>query len=119
MRWEKAGKSGYIPACRFDPYRYRLHQMHGGTFQNYTEKEYLPYDSHQAIKHLEGGHLAGIYPLMQDNTSWFIAADFDKQSWVDDCRKFIQACRSKNIPAYLERSRSGNGVPEICHTNWI
>jgi superfamily II DNA or RNA helicase len=83
--------------------------MHGGTFQNYTEKEYLPYDSHQVIKHLEGGHLAGIYPLLQDNTSRFIAADFDKESWVADCRKFIQVCHSRNIPAYLERSRSGNG----------
>ncbi|WP_254091997.1 TOTE conflict system archaeo-eukaryotic primase domain-containing protein [Dawidia soli] len=109
VRWEKSGKSGYMPAYRFDPYRYRLHQMHGGTFQNYTEKDYIPYDSHQVIKHLEGGHLAGIYPLLQDNTSWFIAADFDKESWVADCRKFIQVCHSRNIPAYLERSRSGNG----------
>lgn len=109
IRWEKGGKSGYMPACRFDPYRFRLHQMKGGNFQNYTEKEYLPYDNQQIIKHLEGGHLAGIYPLLQDNTSWFIAADFDHESWIDDCRKFMQVCQSKNIPTYLERSRSGNG----------
>ena len=109
VRWERNGKSGYMPACRFDPYRYRLHQMKGGTFQSYSEKEYLPYDDQQIIKHLDGGHLAGIYPLLQDNTSWFIAADFDQDTWVDDCRKFILVCQSKNIPAYLERSRSGNG----------
>ncbi len=41
VRWEKGEKSGYVPACRFDPYHFRLHQMKGGNFQNYSEKEYL------------------------------------------------------------------------------
>ncbi len=90
VRWKKGEKSGYMPACRFDPYHYRLHQMKGGTFQSYSEKEYLPYDDQQIIKHLDGGHLAGIYPLLQDNTSWFIAADFDQDTWVDDCRKLLR-----------------------------
>ena len=33
IRWEKNGKSSYMPAYSFDPHRYKLHQIKGGTFQ--------------------------------------------------------------------------------------
>jgi len=109
VRWEKGGKSGYMPAYFYDPYRYRTHKMNGGTFQNYTDKEYLPFTEEEIEKHLNGEQHIGIYPLLKDNTSWFIVADFDKVEWVEDCKKFINACNEKGIPAYLERSRSGKG----------
>lgn len=109
QRWEKGTKSGYIPAYFYDPYRYKAHKMKGGTFQTYTDKTYLPLTDEQLIKHLNGEQLVGLYPLLQDNTSWFIAADFDEQNWVTDSRKFLECCQAKNIPAYLERSRSGKG----------
>jgi len=108
-RWEKGGKSGYMPAYHFDPYRYRAHKIKGGSFASYTDKTYLPLTDDQIIKHLNGHQFIGIYPLLQDNTSWFIAADFDEQNWIADSRKFLECCKSKNIPAYLERSRSGKG----------
>ncbi|MFZ6013822.1 MAG: TOTE conflict system archaeo-eukaryotic primase domain-containing protein [Bacteroidota bacterium] len=108
-RWEKGNKSGYVPAYQYDPYQYRLHKISGGSLKTYQEKEYLPLTDEQIKKHLDGGHLIGVYPLLKDNTSWFIAADFDRTSWVDDCRKFIKACEQKKIPVYLERSRSGQG----------
>jgi superfamily II DNA or RNA helicase len=108
-RWEKGSKSGYMPAYHFDPYRYRAHKMKGGDFASYTDKTYLPLTDDQIIKHLNGHQLVGIYPLLQDNTSWFIAADFDEQNWIADSRRFLECCKSKNIPAYLERSRSGKG----------
>ncbi|WP_375334428.1 DEAD/DEAH box helicase family protein [Flagellimonas sp. C4] len=108
-RWEKGTKSGYIPAYFYDPYRYRMHKINGGTFKNLAEKSYLSLTDDQISKHLLGEHLIGMYPLLQDNTSWFIAADFDKENWKKECTDFIQICRSNSIPAYLERSRSGNG----------
>lgn len=116
IRWEKparpagvGSKSGYMPAYFYDPYRYRLHKINGGTFNDFTEKYFLPLKDGQVLKHLEGEQQIGIYPMLQDNTSWFIAADFDKESWQQECKDFILLCESKNIPAYLERSRSGNG----------
>lgn len=109
VRWEKGNKSGYIPAYFYDPYRYRAHKMNGGTFQNYADKEYLSFTEKEIEKHLNGEQHIGIYPLLKDNTSWFIVADFDKVEWVEDCKKFINACTEKGIPAYLERSRSGKG----------
>lgn len=109
VRWEKGTKSGYMPAYFFDPYRYRIHKANGGTFQNFSEKTYLPFTNIEIGKHLNGRQLAGIYPLFHNNTSWFIVADFDNNKWVDECRFFLKACENYEIPAYLERSRSGNG----------
>ena len=109
IRWEKGNKNGYMPAHSFDPYFYRAHKAKGGTFQNYKDKTYLALTDDQIAKHLKGGQLAGIYPLLTDNTSWFIAADFDGEKWDEECRTFINACQEKGITAYLERSRSGKG----------
>jgi superfamily II DNA or RNA helicase len=109
LRWEKGGKSSYMPAYSFDPHRYRQHQMKGGTFQTFADKTYQPLTDDHLIKHLKGEQVVGLYPLLQDNTSWFIAADFDEAEWVEECRTFIKICEEHDIPAYLERSRSGKG----------
>lgn len=109
IRWEKGNKSGYMPACFYDPYRLRAHKMNGGSFQNFTEKSYLKLTDEQIQQHLEGFHHIGVYPLLQDNTTWFLAADFDKANWQDEAVALLNACKEKEIPAYLERSRSGNG----------
>lgn len=109
IRWEKGSKNGYMPAYYYDPYMYRLHKIKGGSFQDYNDKSYLPYTNEQIAKHLKGEQLIGIYPLLRDNTSWFIAADFDEANWESECKIFLKTCSENNIPAYLERSRSGNG----------
>lgn len=83
--------------------------MKGGAFKDYQEKTYLPLTDEQIEKHLRGEQFIGIYPLLQDNTSWFLAADFDDEGWADASRRFIHICAGRQIPAYLERSRSGNG----------
>lgn len=116
VRWEKAagsasggGKSGYMPAYFYDPYRYRAHRIKGGTFKNFSEKSYLSLTDEQIQKHLDGQQQIGIYPLLLDNTTWFLAADFDKENWQKEALAFLNACKEREIPAYLERSRSGNG----------
>lgn len=109
IHWEKGAKSGYMPAYYYDLYRYRAHKMKGGTFQNYTDKTYLRFTDEQLLRHLNGEQLIGLYPLLPDNTSWFIVADFDEQNWALACQKFIALCKQHNIPAYFERSRSGKG----------
>lgn len=110
IRWESGNKKGYMPAYSYDPYLYRLHKMKGGTFKNYGDKSYLSLTDQELSKHFNGNQHIGGYPLLEDNSSWFITADFDKQNWKDESLTFINACKDKNIPAYLERSRSGNGA---------
>jgi hypothetical protein len=34
-------KNGYMPAYKLDPYRYRMHKIQGGNFNDYSEKEHL------------------------------------------------------------------------------
>ena len=60
-------------------------------------------------QHLTGKKTIGIYPLLVDETCWLLAADFDKTTWQDDSLAFLATCKRARIPAYLERSRSGNG----------
>ena len=105
-RWEKNGKSGYMPAYSFDPYMYKLHRIKGGTFQNYTGKQYQSLTDEQISKHLNGEQLVGIYPLLKDNSSWFIVADFDEKNWQDECKQCIKTFEEKGIPAYL-------GIPPL------
>ncbi|WP_241461452.1 DEAD/DEAH box helicase [Aquimarina macrocephali] len=109
LRWEKANKSGYMPAYSYDPYMYRLHKQRGGTFKNYKDKIYVKLDDYQLSKHLNGNQFIGIYPLLKDDTSWFIVADFDKNNWQKQSQRAVEVCKQYHIPAYLERSRSGNG----------
>jgi superfamily II DNA or RNA helicase len=58
---------------------------------------------------LEGKKTIGVYPLLEDDTCWFLAADFDKKGWVDDAAAFLKTCGEMAVPAALERSRSGQG----------
>ena len=53
--------------------------------------------------------VAGVYPLLLDETCFFLAVDFDKAGWQQDALAFMSACRRLNLPAALERSRSGRG----------
>lgn len=47
--------------------------------------------------------------MLQDETCWFLAIDFDKQNWGRDAAAVIATCKQLQIPFALERSRSGNG----------
>ncbi len=99
VRWEKGGKSGYTPAYQYD--LYRRHKMGGGTFQNYPDKTFLPLTDAQIAKHLNGEQLVGIYPLLPDNSSWLLAADFDKENWSEECRTFLKTCADNGVLARM------------------
>jgi superfamily II DNA or RNA helicase len=52
----------------------------------------------------------GVYPMLQDETCFLLAVDFDNEGWREDAQAFRETCEHLNIPAALERSRSGNGA---------
>jgi superfamily II DNA or RNA helicase len=95
---ERIGKKGYSPACE-DPWSTR----------NGKAKQYLPLTDKVILSHLTGEQIVGVYPLLKDDTCWFLACDFDKQGWALDALAFLNICKDHGVPAYLERSRSGNG----------
>ena len=60
--------------------------------------------------HLGGKYTAGVYPLLPDDTCWFVALDFDEASWMDDVAAFVETSRCHALSPAVERSRSGNGA---------
>ena len=108
-RWEKEGRSGYMPAYKVDWSEWKNHTARGGTFEDYHKKERKPFDIYAIESHITGKKTYGIYPLMEDNTSYFIAVDFDKENWDETILKLYRTCEKYRVHAYIERSRSGNG----------
>lgn len=99
-------KKGYSPVCEYE----WQPGICTKPLAKCTNCKYLPL-SHEVIRgHLEGRHTIGVYPLRLDETCYFLAVDFDKKSWQEDAAAFLEVCRAMNIPAALERSRSGNGA---------
>ena len=109
VRWEKDGRSGYMPAYQFDWNEFMAHKAKGGTIRNFENKTLLPLSDGIIHNHLQGQKTIGIYPLLQDNRSCFVAADFDGENWAEESLRYLGICEQNNIPVYLERSRSGNG----------
>ena len=58
-------------------------------------------------------NVIGIYPLLEDDTCYFLAFDFDnKKNNLDiknDVLAFASVCDKYNIPIGIEKSRSGKG----------
>jgi hypothetical protein len=54
--------------------------------------------------------IAGVYPMIHDETCRFLAIDFDGEGWKDDIKIINQVCEKIDILPSIERSRSGNGA---------
>ncbi|MFA6717153.1 MAG: DEAD/DEAH box helicase family protein, partial [Victivallaceae bacterium] len=112
---KKTGKSGYQPACANEwlPGICKKPKIKCG---NCPSRKLLPVTEQVLRSHLVGvdekgnDFIIGIYPLLDDETCWFLAVDFDKKNWSNDVSAFISTCNKLNIPAAVERSRSGNGA---------
>ena len=136
LRWEslKTGKSGYQPVCKNDWIQglCRRPQVRCAACPN---REFVPVTDRAIGRHLFGAEMPdehilartssgafrppgyakrdfvmGVYPLLEDETCWFLAADFDKKHWPADIAAFRQACLRSGVLVAFERSRSGNGA---------
>ena len=72
-------------------------------------RKFLPLTDAVIENHLLGKETVGVYPLLPDETCWFLAADFDKKTWEYDSLAYLETCQESDVPAALERSRSGKG----------
>ena len=77
---------------------------------NRAEAPYLPLTNEVVDEHLRGEVHIGLYPLGDDDTCWWVAADFDKEAAMLDALAYMKAARSLRIPAALEVSQSGRGA---------
>ncbi|MFQ6228276.1 TOTE conflict system archaeo-eukaryotic primase domain-containing protein [Nocardia sp. NPDC002869] len=102
VRWENRhdGRSGWVPAIRG--------KWRKGMAPD--QVSYLPLTADVVDRHLRGGHHIGLYPLADDDTCWWVAADFDKDTAMLDASAYVKAARAAGIPAALEISQSGRGA---------
>jgi len=75
-----------------------------------AHRAFIPVSDEVVEDHLKGHHVIGVYPMLPDEACWFVAADFDEESWRDDVHAFALTGRSMGMGVEIERSRSGNGA---------
>lgn len=109
--WEKADKSasGYTPACLNEWKPGLCHKLQRQKCKDCPHANYAGLNDYYIEQHLRGHKIYGIYPLLEDNYSYFIAADFDGKDWEKDILRFYNKCQEYNLPICIERSRSGDG----------
>jgi hypothetical protein len=107
---KKTGKPGYAPACsnKWEPGLCALKA--GGKCSDCGHQAFIPFNDAAVIGHLTGRHTMGVYPLLDDETCWFLAVDFDESTWMDDVGAYVETCKRMRLPMVVERSRSGNGA---------
>ena len=108
-RWEaRTGKSGYSPACA-NEWKRPLCAKPRIKCSDCDNRELISLTNDVIQHHLTGKYTIGVYPLLPDETCWFLAVDFDKATWKEDARAFLKISEELGVPAALERSRSGKG----------
>jgi len=108
LRWEgRGGRTGYSPAGirEWD----QAPSAGRGKKKSFRHSKLFSLSEEVIRDHLLGKQTIGLYPLLQDDTCWFVAVDFDKKTWETDACAFLKMCHEAGVPALLERSRSGNG----------
>lgn len=108
------GKTGYTPVCKnewvnglCDKKKYRCAEC--------PNREFWPLTADVVRAHLMGRDslcrdVAAIYPMLEDNKTWLLAADFDEENWKPDVTAFCKSCKESGVVPAVERSRSGNGA---------
>lgn len=119
-RWfsPTTGKSGYQPVCAREWSREYCDKKKFKCAEC-PNREFQPLGYSDIYRHLEGKDpngrdVVGVYAILPDNTCRFLCCDFDDKNcehgYQKDVMAYVGVCRDWGIPAYIERSRSGNGA---------
>jgi len=97
---QRTGKSGWVPAVRGGWQKGVRHEDRG----------YLPLTAAVLAAHLKGEVHIGLYPLLDGDKCWWLAADLDGPEAMFDALMYVKAGRALQVPVALEVSRSGVGA---------
>jgi superfamily II DNA or RNA helicase len=117
VRWEnvKSERSGYSPACG-NEWRRGVCDKPKVKCSNCPNQAFIGVGDEVIERHLRGvgsdgiPFVMGVYPMLPDDSCWFLAGDFDEEDWSRDVAAFAETCRLYDVPIAIERSRSGNGA---------
>jgi len=115
-RWysPKSDKGGYQPVCK-NEWDAALCNKRRYKCKDCPNRRLMPLTEADIVKHLTGNDslgrdVVGIYPMLIDESCYFLAVDFDDGDYQKDANVFRSACIDNNVPVAIERSRSGNGA---------
>lgn len=110
----KTGRAGYSPACA-NEWVHGVCEKPRIKCSDCPNRRFYEVTDETIGWHLSGRDalgrefVMGAYVMLLDETCFFLAVDFDGESWQKDAGELLQTCRDLNISAALERSRSGKG----------
>jgi len=96
----RTGWKGWLPAVRGGWQRGIPHE----------KRDYLPLTTDVLAAHLKGDVHVGVYPLLDGDRCWWLAADFDGHDALTEVLMYVKAGRAFGVPVALEVSRSGVGM---------
>ncbi|WP_428357184.1 TOTE conflict system archaeo-eukaryotic primase domain-containing protein [Methyloprofundus sp.] len=109
-RWQNSkGRSGYSVACYNEWVSGKCNKPKIKCSECAYQR-FKALDEQAIYDHLTGKQVVGLYPLLENNRCYLLAADFDKTGWQAAVKAMAQACAAFSIPYALEISRSGNGA---------
>ncbi len=94
----RTGRSGYSPACGNEWVR-GVCDKPRIKCAACPRQRFLPVTDEAIRWHLSGqdntrrDFVMGVYPLLRDETCFFLAIDLDKQHWQEDARAVVETCR--------------------------
>ena len=115
-RWysTKKEKGGYAPVCA-NEWRDGVCIKPKGSCSKCEHRELVALSDKVLYDHLSGNDpygrdVIGIYPILPDDTCYFLAIDFDDDGWQENVLAVRRVCEEWKIPCGVERSRSGEGA---------
>ena len=119
-RWysKSTNKSGYQPVCK-NEWNITLCDKKKTKCTDCLNRQFACLDYDAVYQHLEGKDeygrdVIGVYPIFEDNTCYFLCADFDDKNsqygYQSDVQTFVSVSHDWGLEPAIERSRSGNGA---------
>ena len=107
-------KGGYAPVCA-NEWKYGVCIKRKGKCSKCENRVLVSLDDAIIYKHLSGKDVngqdvVGLYPILPDDTCYFLAIDFDDGAWQENVSAVRGVCDEWKLPCGVERSRSGEGA---------
>jgi hypothetical protein len=92
----RTNRKGYAPACANEWVR-GVCEKPRIKCSECPNQAFVPLSEEVVVDHLRGRYVIGVYPLLRDETCWFLAADFDGA--LQRSRESTRLCSPEVIPA--------------------
>jgi len=103
------GKKACYPYCKYKTTEFPYCSK-GRKCSQCDIKEYRGITTSDLVRHFKGQEIYGIYPLLDDNLTRFLAFDFDDEDFKNSALSFSKVCKRFELDTLVEISQSGSGA---------